>query len=55
VNLELGGDEDFAELDKLTSTVIRYGGTLTPSNRILLDKISPHLAKRILGENNLPV
>lgn len=39
----------------MTSTVIMQGGTLKPSTRQAMDKISPYLAKRILGENNLPL
>lgn len=31
------------------------GGTLKPSTRQALDKISPYLAKRMLGESNLPL
>lgn len=43
------------ELDRFTSTVIKEGGTLSPSSRKSLDLISPFLAKRILGEYNLPL
>ena len=31
------------------------GGTLQPSTRVALDRISPFLAKRIIGEFNLPI
>ncbi len=47
--------QDLLELDKLTSTVIKVGGTISPSSRQALDKISPYLAKRILGEFSLPL
>lgn len=48
-------EKDLLELDKMTSTVIMLGGTIQPSNRAALDQISPYLAKRILGEFNLPL
>lgn len=48
-------DEELLEMDKLTSSVIRYGGTLRPCCRPLMDKISPFLAKRITGEGSLPL
>ena len=42
-------------MDKLVSTVIRRGGTVRPSSRAALDRVSPYLAKRVLGESSLPL
>ena len=42
-------------LDIITSRAIRHGGTLKSDTRAGLDAISPFLAKRITGENNLPL
>ena len=48
-------ETDLLTLDKLTSTVIMNGGSLRPNNRQTMDRISPYLAKRVLGEHNLPL
>jgi hypothetical protein len=48
-------ETDLLALDKLTSTVIMMGGTLRPNNRQAMDRVSPYLAKRVLGEHNLPL
>jgi len=48
-------EDDLVTLDKLTSTVVMYGGTVQPSSRKVLDQISPYLAKRMIGHYNLPL
>lgn len=48
-------EDDLLTLDKLTTTVMMLGGTLQPSTRKALDKISPFLAKRVTGEHSLPI
>ena len=56
VYLQIGvSPDDFALLDKLTSSVIKRGGTLRASSRQTLDAISPFLAKRIVGQGSLGV
>lgn len=45
-------EEDMILLDKLTSLAIKKGGTIK-SNRKTLDKISPYLAQRVLGNFNM--
>jgi len=32
-----------------------HGGTIKPSTRQALDRVSPYMAKRILGQHNLPL
>ena len=45
---------DPALLDKFTSSIIKRGGTLQ-AKRPVLDRISPYLTKRIMGEGSLAV
>ena len=55
--LEIGFDpsnqDELVLLDRLTSSIIKRGGTLRTSNRTSLDAISPFLAKRIAGQGSL--
>jgi hypothetical protein len=46
-------ESELVLLDKLTSSIIKRGGTLRTSNRASLDAISPFLAKRIVGQGSL--
>ena len=46
---------DILLLDQMTSRVIRHGGTLKTQSRETLDEISPYLAKRMVGQFNLPL
>jgi hypothetical protein len=50
MTLAITPDTSSELLDKLTSSVIKRGGTLRATNRTTLDSISPYLAKRILGD-----
>lgn len=43
-------NEELAILDQLTSSAIRKGGTLSATRRTL-DKISPYLALRVVGNS----
>jgi FAD/FMN-containing dehydrogenase len=53
--MDTANESEMALIDKLTSSAIKRGGTLTTSSRAALDKVSPFLAKRILGQNSLPL
>lgn len=55
VEFDSASEADLLELDRLTSTVIKRGGTVQPSDREALRAVSPFLAKRIMGEYNLPL
>ena len=56
VSMKFGRDEsELTPLDILTSRIIRRGGSLNTNSRKSLDKISPYLAKRMIGYSNLPI
>jgi hypothetical protein len=56
VSMKFGRDEsELTPLDIMTSSIIRRGGSINTNSRKSLDKISPYLAKRMIGYSNLPI